>query len=106
MIVLGDKCAWVHPELLCIIGDGDSTTELTCIEDLGWQVEHKMQSKDIVFKHDETGRYYLYTAYREGNDFKGWESVDYMDTTDSAGRVKCTEVVQEQVISYQWKEVK
>ncbi|AGR46966.1 hypothetical protein SHANETTE_66 [Bacillus phage Shanette] len=106
MIILGDKCIWVHPELLCCISDGDNTDELTVIEDLGWQVEHKMQSKEIVFKHDETDRYYLYVSYREGNDFKGWESVDYMDTTDSEGRVKCSEVVQEQVISYQWKEVK
>jgi hypothetical protein len=108
MIQLGDKCIWVHPEVLSSVEDGYNYDEVAIehVEDLGWTVEHKMQSKAVIFKYTRNGKFYMLEMNREGDDFKGYEHLDYMDTKDSEGRIKCDEVVREQVISHIWKGVK
>ncbi|AID50650.1 hypothetical protein [Bacillus phage CP-51] len=102
------NCAWVHPEVLSSIEDGYDYEEvgLKHIEDLGWTVEHKMQSRGVIFQDERSGKYYMLELNREGDDFKGYEHLDYMDTKDSEGRIKCDEVIKEEIVSHIWKEVK
>lgn len=61
-----------------LIIDGDMEGFST-VEDEGWQVEHKYESKRVIVKHEDSGNYYALYQSRSGSYFSHYE-YDEVDT--------------------------
>lgn len=70
----------------------DEEFGFTYLGNEGWEIEHKMQSRTHYFMYNSG--YFMFTQYREGDDFKGYEGMNstYADGWDS-GSPLCTQVL-------------
>lgn len=94
---------FLYSDLVESVLDGYSWEEkgLEFVWSSDWCVQHKMQSREVIFRHK--GKTYCIFDYRQGNDFSGWEPVDYMLEVDSNGYAECDEVrrVSQMVVSWE-----
>lgn len=65
------------------------------IEKTEWQVDHKSQTCEVIFKHNK--KYYTFVVYREGSYYQGYDIEFFED--------EAVEVTIETYISYRWIQV-
>lgn len=67
-----------YNDLVC----GDSTEKFSVVKEGNWVSEGKWETKEVIFKDDETGKFYSINGMRSGSYYSDYEYEDDLEAVE------------------------